>query len=99
MSYNLTQLTNADTITDLFVVANDATGTHLFGLFLIAIFFVITLLLAAKYNDSDAVMAAAFICFTTSLLMRGAGLINFTYVMIFLAATAFIYLYKVMTKN
>lgn len=96
MTYNLTNLTNADNIWGLINYANQSTDSLMVGLFMIAIFFI--LLMALKqFTFIKAAFASSFISFILSLLLTYSKLLNFIYPLTFfimLACIAF-YVYVV----
>ena len=96
--HNLTALSESETVTDLVTVANDATGQTLMGLFLIGIFFII-LMVMGKNGFEKAMIVASYSCFILSLFLRYAGMINFLFVILFLAIAAFTTLYMGLSKN
>jgi len=93
MSYNLTQLGEADNIYKLVVYANDSSGQTLSGMLMFAIFFVF-LLLFKRYGMDNAILGASFICFVLSIYLSFAKLLSFYVVLAFLTITAFGVLYK-----
>ena len=96
--YNLSALQNSETITDIVVAANNATGQVLMGLFLVAIFIVFVLRLK-KYDFEDTILASSFIFFILSVFLRQAQLVNFIVVLVFLVILAFSMMYKVMVRT
>jgi len=96
LTYNITALQEADTVYKLFEYANMSTEYSLFGLFMIAIFFV--MLMALKKNDFlDALITSSFICFVLSSILTYGKLLNMVFPIMFLGITAFsgLYMYSV----
>lgn len=87
MTYNLTSLQDSLTISNLFVWANDATGQILFGLFLLATFFVMLIVLK-KYEFRSALVSASWITFILSVILRAGGLVPILYPIAFLILVA-----------
>ena len=87
MTYNLTSLQDSLTISQVFVWANDATGQILFGLILIATFFVMLIVLK-KYEFRSSLVSASWTVFIMSILFRAAGLVPILYPIGFLILTA-----------
>ena len=96
--YNLTQLYNATTITDLVIYANYVTNDIFFILFVLAVFIVMVVALK-RYSFVAGLWVASFICFIITILGAYAHLIPYTFSFLFLAATAFIGLYVFMNKE
>lgn len=90
--HNLTKLAEADTVRKLVGVANTATDNTLTGMLLIGVFFIILMVLG-KSGFDKAILVASYCCFILSLFLRYAGLINFIFVILFLALAAFTTLY------
>lgn len=88
MTYNITQLQNADTIFKLVVYANDSTTGFVAIAFLLAVFF-ISLMALKRYEFSKALLASSVIGFVISLLLNYAHLINPIWSLIFLIVAAF----------
>jgi hypothetical protein len=96
--YNMTDLQNADTFQKLFVVANDATGQILVGMFLIVIFILLTLILK-RSSFKEGLLASSFVCFILSIFLRFANLISFEFVIGFLLIMALTGLYMHFDPN
>lgn len=94
MTYNLTDLQNAERIEGLFSFANAASGGILSVGIMIAIFFVL-LLLFRRYDFTQGMAVSGFTCFILSGLLAYGGYINVMVVFLFLIITAFstFYLY------
>jgi|TARA_Y100000310_G_C20686141_1_gene819135 hypothetical protein len=90
--YNLTILSDSDSIGDLFITANTYSNSTLFGMFIIAIFFVMLMVLK-KWEFTSALLTSSFSSFILSLILVYADLLNFIYPLLFLTITAFTALY------
>lgn len=86
--YNTTNLTQAENIPDLLVVANNATGQIFVGGFLIAFFIIILMTLMTRFRFDESIFASSFAGFFISIFLRQAQLINFTFVIGFLIIMA-----------
>lgn len=91
-SYNMTALQQVDSIGDLFVYADKSTGNILFGILLIAVFFIM-LLVMKRWEFDKALLSASFGTFILALILTFAGLLNFVFVLIFLIIMALTGLY------
>ena len=83
MTYNITALQEASTVSKLFQVANSYTSNSLIGMFTIVLFFIFLAILK-RYDFKDAFISASFISFVISGLFSFAGMLNFTFVILFL---------------
>jgi len=97
-TWNQTLLENADSLVDIFSYANVSTGSMLFGLLMIGIFFILMFRMNNLEFDTR-MLAVSFVCFIISLGLRAAGLINEIFVILFIVMAAFTMLYKVITRN
>ena len=88
MTYNLTQLANADTIYKLVVFSNDAALGNLISMFIFALFFVLLMALK-RYEFDSALLVSSFICFVISALLGYAELISLIWVLGYLIIAAF----------
>ena len=86
--YNLTALTDATTVSSMAVVANNIVDQILFGIFMLAIFFVMLMALK-RYDFDNALLSSSFVCFILSMLLLFGGLINFMFPLLFLTISAF----------
>ena len=104
--YNTTCVKASETISDLIICANRATGGSnaimgeglLVGGFLIAVF-IIMIMMLRKSDFDDAILAAGFVSFLLSIFLRMAGLVSFTLVLAFLLITAGSLLISILTKK
>ncbi len=96
--HNLTALAESETVLDLVTVANEATGQVLMGMLLVGVFFII-LMVMGKEGFEKAMIVASYCCFILSLFLRYAGMINFLFVILFLAIAAFTTLYMGLAKG
>ena len=92
MTYNLTQLQDAEKVSQLFLFANSTTGGVLASGLMIAIFFVL-LIVMKRYEFTHSFVTASFICFILSSLAAYAGWSNLYVVLAFLTLTAFTLLF------
>lgn len=98
MTYNLTNLTNADNIWGLVNFANQSTNNILVGLFIISIFFI--LLMALKqFSFIKAAFASTFISFILSMILTYSKLLNFIYPLTFFILLACIAFYVYVVDN
>lgn len=86
--YNMTQLRAVDSFIDLVTYANDSTGGILVGLFMIAFFFIMLMVLK-KWDFASALLSSSFVTFVIMAVMSFAGLLNLYFPLAFLAITAF----------
>lgn len=92
MTYNLTQLQEAEYFVDVFIYSNTSTDGVLGIGFIIALFFVLFMVLK-KYEMTHSLVVSSFVCFIVSGLMAYLGVMNIMIVLLFLATTAFSALY------
>ena len=88
MTYNVTQLQNADTLFKLVVYANDSTTGFIVIALLLSVFFVLLMALK-RYEFSKALLVSSVISFVFSLLLNYAGLISSVWSLVFLIIAAF----------
>lgn len=96
-SYNITQLQAADTVNELFVYANDVTGQVLMGLFMIAIFFIMLMVLK-RWDFDKALLSSSFSCFILATILSYGRLLNFMIPLLFLIIMAFTGFYMYMNR-
>lgn len=96
--YNVTDVLNAKTISDLMIAANNAVNQMFIGGFLM-VFFVVIIMSLKKYYLSDAILASSFVCFIASLFLRAFGVISFQLILFFLAVLAFGMMLKFMSTS
>lgn len=82
-SYNITQLQNATTISDIVTYANDMVGKNLFQGAMVFIFFVFFMSLL-RHGVEKALVAASFICLLLSVILNYIGLVNDMMIAVFL---------------
>lgn len=87
MTFNMTQLQQANTIMKVVVYSNDSTGGVLMIGFMLAIFFVM-LLAMKRYPFPKALLATSGISFVISVLFVYAKLLNPIWALTFLILTA-----------
>lgn len=87
MTYNLTQLQAAYTVSDLVLYANNATGGILFLLLVCAVWF-ITFMSLLKWGMTDAGLTACFITLIFSSFLWISGLVSSATPLLLLAVTA-----------
>jgi len=92
VSYNITALSNVDSVGTLFQYANNSAGGVLFGIIIMAVFFIM-LLVMKRWEFDKALLSSSFACFILAMLLSFAGLLNFMFVLIFLVIMAFTALY------
>jgi len=98
MSYNLTELKEAETFYDLTIYANTASEQILGGVFMFAIFFVF-ILLFKRFGLDKAIAGSSFICLILSLYLSFAKLLSFYMIIVFLVILAFTGLYLYVNKT
>jgi len=87
MTYNMTELHNADTIFKAFNAANIYSEGNLFGLLIVAIFFVI-LMVQKKGAFVKRISLASYLCFILSGFLAYSSLIPIIYPLTFLIMAA-----------
>jgi len=97
-TYNITGFTNAETVADIVVFANESTGNILFGLFILALFFIM-LMTMRKYEFTDTLLTSSFVCFVLSAILSYGGFLNILFPIGFLAILSFTTLYVWMNRN
>ena len=98
MTYNLTALQNASNMYGIVEFANNSTNGIFIGLLMISIFFILLLILK-KYEMHNALLVSAYLSFILSLILSYAHLLNFIYVLIFFALSAFTLFYNYVVEN
>ena len=98
MTYNLTALNNVDSVFDVVIFADDASGGILVGLFVIAIF-VVALFTLKRYDFDFALLGSSFGTFVISAILAYGGLLNLIYPLAFLAILAFTAFFVFIVKN
>jgi hypothetical protein len=86
----LGSLTNATTLSDLFVYANEVTNSHFTGLMMIAFAFVLFIALK-KFTARQAYMTTSLVCIVVGVLLYMADLLNFSYLAMFIGIGAVIF--------
>jgi len=96
LTYNITALQEVDNIYKLFEYANTSSENTLIGMFMMAIFFVMLMVLK-KWDFVDSLITTSFICFVLSSILTYGKLLNMIFPIVFLAITAFtaLYMYSV----
>ena len=97
-TYNITGLTSAETVADIVVFANESTGNFLFGLFILAIFFIM-LMVMRKYEFTDTLLTSSFVCFILSAILSYGGFLNILFPIGFLTVLSFTAFYVFMNRN
>ena len=92
MSYNQTALTEGRTVYDLLLYADQVTGSVFFIMFLISIFFIVTMALR-RYGFENALMVSGFFTFLISAVMASVGVVSVYMALIFGIITAGMYFY------
>lgn len=98
MSYNVSELYNATSISDLTLYANNATDGVLFGFFMIGIFLVMMFALK-RWEFDDSLLASSFACFILSGILSYGGYLNMIFPLGFLAMMAFTAFYIFVVKR
>ena len=96
--YNLTQLQQSDTVYKLWLYANMSTGEILMGMLMVVAFFIIMMVLSG-WDFTDRLLTSSFICFILSAILAYAKLLNFLFVIGFLAVLAFTVLFVILSRS
>lgn len=96
--YNLSQLQASETVSAVFIYANDMSQTILAGAFLFAIFFIL-LMAMKRFEFAKALLSSTFACFILSLFLKSTGAIGFFLVILFGTGFAFTVFYVFFTKK
>jgi hypothetical protein len=99
MTYNLTQLGEQQTFSDILVWTNTQVSDLLGGLFVVSILIVLTLIFSRRMPFVDSLITSSFICFVISALGVYTGIMNFMYPLTFLVITAFGVMYLHFSRN
>jgi len=86
--YDMTAMTNASSMVGLVDAANLYSGGVMVGMFMIAIFFIM-LLVMKKWDFSHSLLAGSLICFMLSLFLVYIHALNFMFSLMFLVIAAF----------
>lgn len=86
--YNLTTIQNASTIGGLVTAANAATSGILFGVTVISVFIIFTILFSREYPFIDVIMANSFIMFILTAFLAYANYLSIMFPLGFLSALA-----------
>lgn len=87
-TYNMTALSNIETLPELFLYANSAASNLLFGFISIALFFIMLLVLK-RWEFDKALLSSSFAMFILTLILSFAKLLNFIFPLVFLIIMAF----------
>lgn len=98
MAYNMTQLAQSETVYDLLVYANTATGDILLVLLVMAVFFVMLMVLK-KWEFEKGLLVSSFVCFMISIMLVYGHLIQLVWALVFLVIAAFTALYMTLSKG
>lgn len=94
--YNLTQLQEALNMVDVAVYANDTTGGILFGVLMMAVFF-ISMMAMKRFDFDKALLSSSFGCFLIGSFFTYAGVLHIAFPLAFLTVMAFTGFYMYMT--
>ena len=97
-TYNITGLTTAETVGDIVVYANTSIGGFLFGLFILALFFIM-LMVMRRYEFTDTLIASSFSCFIISTILSYGGFLNILFPIGFLTIMSLTALYVCMNNK
>ena len=92
MTYNVSLLSSVGTIRELFVVSNTYSNDIFTNLMMFGIF-LIMLMALKRFSFQYAFFASSFACFVLSLFLMYAELLNFYWVLAYLAMAGFSTLY------
>jgi len=98
MTYNVSGLYNATSISDITLYANSSTSGVLFGFFMIGIFFVMMFSLK-RWEFDDALLSSSFSCFLLSSVLAYGGYLNVVFPLAFLAMMALTAFYSYVVKQ
>jgi hypothetical protein len=98
MTYNLTNLTGATTVSDIVTYANEATHGIMVMLFVMALFFIAFMNLK-KNGFVEASAVSGFICFVVSGYFTYAKMLTITFPLFFLAVIAFSLMYLYVRRD
>ncbi len=97
--YNLTNLSKVGDMGDLLKYANEATnvgnGGQLFGIMLIALFFIMVMVLK-RWEFDKALLTSSFACLILGIILSYGKLLPFYFPIIFLTITALTAFYMFM---
>jgi|WetSurMetagenome_2_1015567.scaffolds.fasta_scaffold573360_1 hypothetical protein len=96
--YNITALANATNVSDIFAAANSFTGGILFGLFTLAMFFIMVMSFRNRTLE-DNLIVSGWLSFIISLLFSFARLLPFIWIIGYLALTTLAIIWKVTTRR
>lgn len=105
MSYNITQLANSATASDLVCFANSTTTGVLLGMLMIGLFFIFLFALKSRYEFDDSLLASSWVCFVLSAILAygkcsdGTHFLNIIFPLAFLCIAAFTGLYIWVAKR
>lgn len=97
-TYNITRLVNAESVSDIVIFANESTGDLLFGLFILALFFIMMMVMR-KYEFTNTLLVSSFSCFVLSAILSYGGLLNILFPIGFITIMALTAFYMVMVKK
>lgn len=98
MTYNITALQNSDSLIELTSYANTVAENALMGMFMLAIFFVMVMVLK-KWEIEKAVVVSSILCFVLSCILVYADLLSFIFPIAFLALAGLTTLYMYTTDT
>lgn len=98
MTINITTLQNADSVWDLASFANTSAEGFLFGLIIIAIFFILTMRLNNTHGFINAIMTSSFACLLLSIILVYIEVLSFMFPLAFIASLAFGSMFKYMNS-
>lgn len=88
VNYNLTNLTTAENLSDVAGFANGAAQGHLFGMALLAAFFIMLMALK-KWEMEGALIVSSWTAFIFGVILAYGGWVNIIYPLGFLVVAAF----------
>ena len=99
MTYNMTQLQNAETVGQIVVYASNSTGDLLFGLATVALFIIMVATLLRRSEFKEALMVASFISFVLSFFLVQGQLISVVFLLAYLALMVMSIFYNFINKE
>lgn len=98
MTYNVTSIIDATSFYAIVKSADDYSGNILTGLMILAVFFVLLFSLK-KYEFDVSLLVSSWICSILSMFLVYAKLLNFLFLIGFVAMTAFMTFYFYVVRS
>jgi hypothetical protein len=98
MAYNLSLLTENESLSGIFSAANSYTDGLLVGLLVLSLFFIMLLVLK-RWDFLNALLSSSFVCFVISALLVAGGFLSLYWALGFLILAALTVLYMSVSGN